>query len=151
MQVQSTTLRKKGNHITWELRQTLAYFLKERRLKKNQMSDYEIYTKLGISKATFYHEVKRGEVEQVTSELKPYTIYSAQKAQNEYDFNATAKGPQLKIGNDYKMIEKIEYLIIEKHYSPCAALQHLKNENLISTNICLKTLYNYIHHEIFQT
>lgn len=47
------------------------------------------------------------------------------------------------------MIEKIEYLIIEKHYSPYAALQHLTNENLISTNICLKTLYNYIHQEIF--
>ena len=149
MQVQSTTLRKKGKHITWELRQTLEYFLKERRLKKNQMSDAEIYTKLGISKATYYREVKRGEVEQVTSDLVSYTIYSAQKAQKEYDFNATAKGPQLKIGNDYKMIEKIEYLIIEKHYSPYAALQHLKNENLISTNICLKTLYNYIHQEIF--
>lgn len=64
------------------------------------MSNYEIYTKLGISMATYYREVKRGEVEQVTSELELYTIYSAQKAQNEYEFNATAKGPQLKIGND---------------------------------------------------
>lgn len=68
MQVQSTTLRKKGKHITWELRQTLEFFLKERRLKKNQMSDAEIYKKLGISKATYYREVKRGKVEQVTSE-----------------------------------------------------------------------------------
>lgn len=113
------------------------------------MSDYEIYTKLGISKETYYREVKRSEVVQVTSELESYTIYSAQKSQNKYEFNATAKGPQLKIGNDYKMNEKIEYLIIEEHYSPYAALQHLKNENLISTNICLKTLYNYIHQEIF--
>ena len=47
------------------------------------------------------------------------------------------------------MIEKIIYLIIEKHYSPYAEIQQLKNENLISTNICLKTLYNYIHQEIF--
>lgn len=39
--------------------------------------------------------------------------------------------------------------MIEKYYSPYAALQHLKNENLISTDICLKTLYNYIHQEIF--
>ena len=130
MQVQSTTLRKKGNHITWELRQTLEYFLKERRLKKNNMSDYEIYTKLGISKATFYREVKRGKVEQITSELESYTIYSAQKAQNEYQFNATAKGPQLKIGTDYEMIRKIEFLVIEKHYSTYAALQQLKNKNL---------------------
>ena len=94
MRVQSTTLKKKGQHITWKLRQTLEYFLKERSLKKNQIPDYEIYTKLGISKATFYREVKRGEVEQVTSELEPYTIYSAQKSQNEYKFNATDKGPQ---------------------------------------------------------
>ena len=44
------------------------------------MSDYEIYTKLGISKATYYREVKRSEVVQVTSELESYTIYSAQKS-----------------------------------------------------------------------
>ena len=113
------------------------------------MSDYEIYTKLGISKATYYREVKRSEVVQVTSELESYTIYSAQKSQNKYEFNATDKVPQLKIGNDYKTNEKIAYLIIEEHYSPYVALQHLKNENLISTNICLKTLYNYIHQEIF--
>ena len=62
------------------------------------MSDYEIYTKLGISKATFYREVKRGEVEQLASDLVAYTIYSSQKAQKEYEFNATAKGSQLKIG-----------------------------------------------------
>ena len=134
MQVLSTTLRKKQLYYM-EIRKTLEYFLKEKRLKKNKMSDYEIYTKVGISKAIHYREVKRGEVAQVTSELEPYTIYSAQKAQNEYEFNATAKDPQLKIGNDYKMIEKIEYLIIEKHYSPNAVLQHLKNKNLISTNI----------------
>ncbi len=56
------------------------------------MSDYEIDTKLGIFKATFYREV-----EQLTSDLVAYTIYSTQKAQKEYEFNATAKGPQLKI------------------------------------------------------
>lgn len=70
MQVQSTTLRKKGNHIARQLRQTLEYFLKERRLKNTQISDYEIYTKLGISKAIFYREGKRGEVEELISDLE---------------------------------------------------------------------------------
>ena len=58
------------------------------------MSDYEIDTKLGSSKVTFYRKVKRGEVEQLTSDLVTDTIYSAQKPQKEYEFNATAKGSQ---------------------------------------------------------
>lgn len=54
--------------------------LKGKTIKKNQMSAAEIYTKPGISKATYYREAKGGKVEQVTSELEPYTIYSVQKS-----------------------------------------------------------------------
>ena len=44
--------------------------------------------------------------------------YSADAAQNKRDFNNTAKGPRLKLGANFKLIEFIENKIIKDKYSP---------------------------------
>lgn len=149
MQVQSIIFREKGKHITFETRQTMEYILHQRYLKKNKLTNKEIYTQLGISKATFYRELSRGMVTQLDYNYNEYRAYSAVKAQQEHDYLASGKGPQLKIGSDFNLISMLEHLIIEEKFSPYAALQQLILSHQLTTSICLKTLYNYIHQDIF--
>ena len=61
---------------------------------------------------------------------KEYTSYSAEIAQERYDFQASNKGPQLRISNDYEFVKYVEYKIIEEKYSPDAVIMELKNNIL---------------------
>ena len=54
----------------------------------------------------------------------------------------------LKIGKNHKLIEYVENSMLNDRNSPYVALENAKKEN-IEVNICLKTLYNYIHKELF--
>ena len=74
--------------------------------------------------------------------------YSADAAQNKRDFNNTAKGPRLKLGANFKLIEFIENKIIKDKYSPAAALAEAR-KNGYEVNFCVKTLYNYIDEGLF--
>lgn len=140
MQAQSIIFREKGKHITFETRQTMEYILHQRYLKKNKLTNKEIYTQLGISKATFYRELSRGTVTQLDSNYNEYRAYSAVTARQEHDYIASDKGPQLKIGSDFNLISMLEQLIIEEKSSPYAALQQLILNQQLTTSICLKTL-----------
>nr|WP_162890952.1 hypothetical protein [Suicoccus acidiformans] len=52
-------------------------------------------------------------------------MYSADVAQNDYDFEAKRKGPNPKIGNNHKAANFIENLIACESYSPYAMRQAL--------------------------
>ena len=76
-------------------------------------------------------------------------IYLAIRAQEDYKKKASAKGPHLKIGTNYKLAEKIEDYIVNKSYSPYATIQRLKNDTIYQeTPISVRTLYNYIDREL---
>ena len=47
-----------------------------------------------------------------------------------------------------KLIEYVENSMFNERNSPYLALEKAKKEN-IEVNICLKTLYNYIHKQLF--
>lgn len=147
--------RKKGKHLTFEERQYIEYLVKKAYPKK--VSKSFLVKALGCSYSTIQRELKRGEVQQQSSELLYYKSYSAELAQLNYDYKATAKGPELKIMNDYDFVEYVENKILNEKYSPDAIIMEFRENDYINpktgkpfkTKICTKTLYNYIDNDLF--
>lgn len=105
---------------------------------------------LNRSLTTIYREIKLGTVEFLDTELKPYKKYCADRGQQIQEERSHNKGKDLKIGNDMELIKFMETMILEQKYSPVAILAHIKKNNLVfKTDICFKTIYNYIHNGIF--
>lgn len=138
-----TTKSKKGQHISYEERQKIEILLKAGHKAE------EIGQLLGgRSKRTIQREISFGKVQLLNSDLTYRTEYSADAAQRKRDYNNTAKGPKLKIGTNFKLIDFLEEMIIEKKYSPSSALAEAK-KNGYEVNFCIKTLYNYIDEGLF--
>ena len=154
-QVHHIKKKKNGKHLNFEDRQFIEYLVKKAHPKK--VSVKTLVEALGSSDSTIRRELKRGRVLQLSSELIEYYSYSAEIAQSNYDYNATAKGPGLKIGKDYDFITYVEEKIINKKYSPDAVIMELESTGFINpdtglkfnTQISTKTLYNYIDQELF--
>lgn len=97
-----------------------------------------------------YREIKRGKTVQRTTELIDREIYCPDVAENKYRANLAAKGPALKLGNDYKLAAYIEQKIVEERYSPEAVLLKIKEERLtFSVTLSKWTLYSYITKGVF--
>ena len=110
----------------------------------------EIASALGFSKVTIYAEIKRGAYQHRNTDWTETRKYSAYKAQRDADYNATAKGADLKIGNDHELAKYIEDMIL-KGYSPQAVLDEIKRQNLqFDTTVCRTTLYSYIDKGVFK-
>jgi len=82
----------------------------------------------GRSKRTIYREIANGRVKLLNSDLTERIEYSADVAQKKHNYNATAKGPSLKIGKNYRLVQFIEDKIIKEKFSPSAALEEAKKE-----------------------
>ena len=138
-----TTENKKGQHLKYEER------LKLEALLKAKVSLKEIAKILGgRSERTIRREIKRGTVTLLNSDLSTREEYSADVAQKLHDELGSHKGPSLKIGKNFALVEHIERMIGEEKYSPYAALEDARQHG-IEVNICLKTLYNYIDGGLF--
>lgn len=144
--------RKVGTHLTFEDREELEAIVRrnEQSSKKARLSLREIARRMGVSPATICRELRRGAVTLLDYTYREYVSYSALIAQHDYDLHASAKGPQLKIGSNYALVERIEELILKKHHSPYAVTEVLKKEGWFDTeSFSPRTLYHYIHAEIF--
>ena len=130
------------HHITYRERLQLEAYLKAGKSKT------WIAQTMRYCRKTIYNEIKRGEYEALNSDLTAEIRYSADKAQQLHDYNATSKGRPLKIGNDFAFAEYIEHMIIENKYSPAAALAASRRAGY-NTEICVTTLYNYIEKKVF--
>lgn len=140
----NTTKNTKGKHLNYEKR------IKIEALSKAGLKSEEIGRQIGVSGRTVRRELARGKVELLNSDYTTRIEYSADIGQQKHDYNATAKGPMLKIANDYELVEYIEHLIIKEHYSPYAAAQKIKEEDSrFKTTISYKTIYNYIDNDLF--
>lgn len=105
---------------------------------------------LGKCVKTIYNEIKLGTVTQIDSDLKEYIIYQADVAQRRHDENCSRKGIQIKMKNDSDFTQYVEHLLLNEHYSPYAVLCQIAIDNRrFKTNVCFKTLYNYIHKGLF--
>ena len=78
----------------------------------------EIGKLLNKSVRTIQREIKRGKVKNLTTYLVEIYVYSADVAQQRYDYYIHSKGPDIKLGTDYKLAEYIEKGIKEEKKSP---------------------------------
>ena len=117
-----------------------------------------IAEKLGVSLATVYNEIKRGEyLRKVKSYVdywgeihyKSVVAYSPEIAQERYENGKTAKGVPLKVGSDYEFVRYVEKRVIEDKLSPCAVAGEIKRNNMFKTVVSKTTIYRYIELGIF--
>lgn len=125
---------------------------------KAKMHKKDIAKKLGCCLTTIYNEIKRGEYLHTYKKSDYYGIentykqkkqYSADIAQEKYEFNKTAHGGPLKVGNDFEFVRYVEKRIIEDKLSPGAIAGEIKRNNLFKTVVSKTTMYRYIRLGIF--
>lgn len=138
-----TTKTTKGKHLNYEKR------IKIEALSKTGMKSEQIALYIGCSGRTVRRELAKGRTKLLNSDLTTKTEYSADIGQQKHDYAATAKGPMLKIGNDYELVKYIENLIINEKMSPYAVAEKIKQSGKFKTTISYKTIYNYIDNGFF--
>ena len=111
-----------------------------------------IAQQMGFCRKTIYNEIKRGTYNHnVDFEFVPR--YSADKAQQIFEYRQTAKGRPLKIGNDHAFANFLEEKMLSKddrrkRCSPAVALELARRAGF-TTRICVSTLYSYIYKGVF--
>ncbi len=136
-QEQITEERRKGKHLTWDDRQTIEAMVKD------GIPSVSIASMLGRSLRTIQRELKRGKVIHIDTERREYETYSCERAQQDYDINATAKGLDLKLGANRIMVKFISERILVHRESPDIVAARMKQMNMAG-RICTKTIYSYI-------
>ena len=124
--------------------------LKIEALYANKKTPKEIAAYLRRDLSCIYKELKRGQYERLTTDLRKIPAYSADRAQQDYDSKATAKGAPLKLGKNYRLAGFIESAIMEEKFSP-AAVSFLiaQNRQMFGVTLCARTIYNYIEQHVF--
>ena len=129
---------------------TRADRLKIEALKKAGHDNKDVAAQIGVHISTIYRELKRGKYTHTNTDLTEEERYSPDIAEDRYRQNLKNKGPDLKIGNDYKLAKYIEEKIADEGYSPGAVLGEIKSKGLKFKTIFTKpTLYSYIDKGIF--
>ena len=134
----NTTESKKGKHLNYEERQSI-----ERWYNRDKRTKVEIAELLDRTEKTIRNEIKRGLVKNLTSELVEIWVYSADVAQQKYEYYLKAKGPKLKIDNDYELKEYIEKKIKKDKKSPEVIAKEIKEMDF-KAKMCAKTIRNNI-------
>lgn len=128
---------RKGKHLTREERIMIETML------KNAHQPKEVSIFLGKSRRCIEREIKRGKVENLNTDLTKKKVYSSDRGQDVYDLNATAKGPQLKLGKNYELVDFVSRKILDDKCSP-DVVAHLMKAQGMSGAVCTKTLYSYV-------
>lgn len=132
------TNSRKGKHLDYRERQSI-----ERWWNRDKLKKVEIARLLDRYEKTIRNEIKRGLVKNLTSEWEEIWVYSADLAQAKYEYYLKAKGPKLKIDNDYELKEYVEKAIKEEKRSPEVIAEDIK-EMGFKTIMCAKTIRNNI-------
>lgn len=135
------TNKRNFKQLTYKDRVKIETLYNDQHLNYTQIGDI-----LGKHRTTISRDIKLGLVELETSYL-PVWKYCAEVAQRKNEENETAKGTNLKIGNDIKLANFIEKEIKEEKTSP-EVIEYKIKQSEFSTTLCYKTIYNYIDKEI---
>lgn len=135
----NNTNSKKGKHLKYSERQLI-----ERWWNRDHRTKVEIAALLDRNEKTVRNEIKRGMVKNLTSELVEIWVYSADVAQQKYDYYLKAKGPKLKIDNDYELKEYVEKSIKKDKKSPEVIAKEIKKMKF-KTQMCARTIRNNIY------
>ena len=138
-QQNNNTKSRKGKHLTYSERQSI-----ERWWNRDHRTKVEIAELLDRNEKTIRNEIKRGLVKNLTTHLEEIWVYSADVAQQKYDYYIHAKGPQLKIDNDYELKEYVEKSIKEDKKSPEVIAEEIKEMNF-KAKMCARTIRNNIY------
>jgi IS30 family transposase len=141
-QQENTRPACKGKHLTYPDRRIIEAMRKKHTIK-------EIATAVGCNRRTVERELKRGQVRHINTNLTVTKVYNADAGQDHYNLNATAKGPDLKLGDNYKMVELISDKIKEEKQSPAVIAHHMKTIDFPG-RVCAKTIYSYIDQELIE-
>ena len=134
-----TTKNKKGKHLIWEDRKIIEHLFNIQDKSKKEIAD-----ELGKHRTTISREIKKGKVKLLNSDYSTREEYVAQRAQEVYDRNATAKGPKIKIAKDHELADFIEEKIKEEKWSPEVIANKIKEKDRFDIDLHYKTIYNYI-------
>ena len=133
------TKERKGKHLEYSERLSV-----ERWWNRDKRTKVEIAKLLDRTEKTIRNEIKRGLVKNLTTELIEIWVYSADVAQQKYEYYLKAKGPKLKIDNDYELKEYIEKSIKEDKKSPEVIAKNIKKMKF-KTTMCARTIRNNIY------
>ena len=134
-----TTKRKKYKHILEKDRITIETMLLAGCKKQ------EIARVIGCSERTLRREIVRGSWEKLNSDYTTQVVYSFDVGQRAHEEKAKNKGPYAKINDAPNLRKYLEKKIKKEKYSPEAALNKIKEENLsFEIEITTKTVYNNI-------
>ena len=128
---------RKGKHLTREERTVVE------RMSRGGRPPRDIAAVLGRHARTIQHELARGRVKHLDGELREMWVYSSDRGQDVHDLNATAKGPDLKLGSNRNLVEFVRKRIVEHKESPDVVAFRMREADMQGF-VCTKTLYNYI-------
>lgn len=111
------------------------------------LSKRQLAQDIGCCLKTIYNEFARGGYWHTDTCLVDYWRYSADIAQQDYDFKATAKGCPPKLGKHWDFIQHIEDRILRHKESPAVALRHWRKCH--AWTVSLTTLYRYIESGLY--
>ena len=138
-QQNNNTKSRKGKHLEYSERLSI-----ERWWNRDKRTKVEIAELLDKNEKTIRTEIKRGLVKNLTGEWEEIWVYSADVAQAKYEYYLKAKGPKLKIDNDYELKEYIEKSIKKDKKSPEVIAEEIK-EMPFKTKMCARTIRNNIY------
>ena len=98
---------------------------------------------LGRHRRTIERERVRGQVQHWDRNWRQHPAYSSDRAQAVHDQNATAKGPELKLGRNHKLVAFVRSRIVEHRESPAVVAYRMRVGKMAGA-VCAKTLYVYI-------
>jgi len=136
-QQDGTANERKGKHLTWGERQSIEAMV------KGGIPPAGMASIPGRSLRTIQRELKRGRVKHLDTELLEYDTYSCERAQEDYDFKATAKGLDIKLGRNEAMVNFISERILVHKESPDIIAARMKQMNMPG-RVSTKTIYKYI-------
>ena len=128
---------RKGKHLTREERMVIE------RMSRGGYPPRDIAAVLTRHPRTIERELVRGKVRHLDSELRPKLVYSSDRGQSVHDLNATARGPELKLGRNHQLAEYVRCRIVEHKESPAVVANRMRQAPLQGA-VCTKTLYRYI-------
>lgn len=118
-------------------------------LRKEGRGVRDIARAMGRAPSTISRELKRGTVKQIVGSdygLKRYEyVYSDEASAIRAKREHAKRGAKLKLIGDTDAVCEIERLIKHDNYSPAAALYEVAESGLLTTVVCVGTIYNYIH------
>ncbi len=127
-----------GKHFTWDDRVRLEALV--RALYPRRRPNFTaLAQQLGRDRTTVSREYRRGKTVNMDSKLRKFPVYSARKGQDAADQAALNKGPRGKLTTG--TAAAIRDLILQKQFSPYAAVTRLKEQGDLAWVPCERTVY----------